>query len=314
MNTSSTYFPALEIRAVSKNFKKLQAVKEVSFSVPQGCFLGLLGPNGAGKTTLVEMIEGLQFPTSGEIYVFGKNWQEHPKEIRNLMGLSLQETHFPDKWNVGETIHLYAKFFGESHLRVDEVLEMIQLKEKTHSRIVHLSGGQKQRLALGLALINKPKILLLDEPTTGLDPVSRRQLWELLKQIRREYQLTLILTTHYMEEAEELCDDIVIMDQGQLIARGTVRELLAKIQGVEKLNFTLKEPTSIPFPDEGYLQSVEGPNHLNEYQLTVKSMQAYLPILLNFFQNENLQITHLTSKENNLEDVFMALTGKSLHD
>lgn len=222
--------PIIEVRNVHKSFKTVQAVRGIDLHIGPGQFVALLGPNGAGKTTLVEMIEGIQQPDKGEIFIMGKTWKGNEKYLRNLIGLSLQETQFIDKLNVWETLRLFASFFKIGSDRCEEVIRLIALEEKRKSYVVNLSGGQRQRLALGIALINKPKILLLDEPTTGLDPNARREIWAILRKLKDQLNTSLILTTHYMEEAEQLCDYIVIIDHGKILKEGTISALLGEIQ------------------------------------------------------------------------------------
>jgi len=216
----------IEVKNVVKSFKTVQAVRGVNLRIFQGQFVAILGPNGAGKTTLVEMIEGIQKPDQGEIFMLGKKWKGNEDELRKVIGLSLQETRFIDKLTVRETVKLFASFFELSDARVEELIYIVGLEEKQKSYVVDLSGGQRQRLALGIALLNNPKILLLDEPTTGLDPNARREIWAILHELKEKSQTSLILTTHYMEEAEKLCDHIVIMDNGLILKEGTLDELL----------------------------------------------------------------------------------------
>lgn len=218
--------PVIDVKDVWKTFKTVQAVKGISLQIPMGRFVALLGPNGAGKTTLVEMIEGIQKPDSGEILITGKKWKENEDEIHRIIGISLQETRFIDKLRVFETLHLFASFFRLGPERVEEVINLVGLNEKRKSLVVNLSGGQRQRLALGIALINSPSILLLDEPTTGLDPNARREIWDILLSLRKKSETSMILTTHYMEEAEKLCEYIVIMDNGKILKEGTLQQLL----------------------------------------------------------------------------------------
>ena len=207
----------IEVRKVSKSFKTVQAVKNVSLNIYKGQFIALLGPNGAGKTTLVEMIEGIQKPDSGDILVMGKHWKGNEDDLHQVIGISLQETRFIDKLNVQETLRLFASFYKLEQKRIAEIIEIVGLEDKIKSYVVNLSGGQRQRLALGIALLNRPKILLLDEPTTGLDPNARREIWAILMKLKAEAQTSLILTTHYMEEAERLCDYIIIIDNGVIL-------------------------------------------------------------------------------------------------
>jgi len=224
--------PIIDVRNVHKSFRTVKAVRGINLCILPGQFVAILGPNGAGKTTLVEMIEGIQQPDQGDIFITGKTWKGNEKYLRNLLGLSLQETHFIDKLNVWETLRLFASFFGIGKERCEEVINLIALEEKRKSWVVNLSGGQRQRLALGIALLNKPKILLLDEPTTGLDPNARREIWSILLKLKEQSDTSLILTTHYMEEAEHLCDFIVIIDHGKILQEGTISDLLGEFQDV----------------------------------------------------------------------------------
>ncbi|MCU0598273.1 MAG: ABC transporter ATP-binding protein [Desulfobacterales bacterium] len=230
----SSNHPVIEVKDVHKSFKSVHAVCGVNLRIHEGQFVALLGPNGAGKTTLVEMIEGIQKPDSGDIFIMGKQWHGNADELHRIIGISLQETYFIDKLTVKETLRLFASFYDLNARRVDEIIEIIGLKEKRKSYVAHISGGQRQRLALGIALINSPKILLLDEPTTGLDPNARREIWEILLELKRQTRASLILTTHYMEEAQQLCDYIIIIDKGKILAEGTLSQLL-KDDGGEKI-------------------------------------------------------------------------------
>ena len=216
----------IEVKDIYKSFKDVQAVRGISFAIPPGEFVALLGPNGAGKTTTVEMMEGLKNPDSGEILLQGKSWQKNEKDLRSIIGLSLQETRFSEKLTIAETLRLFASFFRLGEKRVNEIIELTGLESKRKSMVGTLSGGQWQRLALGVALLNTPQILFLDEPTTGLDPHSRLALWKILKQLKDNGKTTLILTTHYMEEAESLCDRIIIIDEGKILKDGKLEDLL----------------------------------------------------------------------------------------
>ena len=217
---------SIEVRNVFKSFKTVHAVRGISFNISAGEFVALLGPNGAGKTTLVEMMEGLRNPDSGQIIIEGKKWQNNEKELRQIIGLSLQETRFSEKLKVDETIRLFASFFKLGVMRANEVVELVGLEMKRHALVGTLSGGQRQRLALAVALLNSPKILFLDEPTTGLDPHSRLDLWNIFHELKMQGDTTLILTTHYMEEAQSLCDHIIIVDEGQILKEGKMDDLL----------------------------------------------------------------------------------------
>jgi ABC-2 type transport system ATP-binding protein len=214
------------VKNIEKSYKEVKAVRGISLAIKKGEFVALLGPNGAGKTTLVEMMEGMTKPDTGEIRLQGKCWKRAEKELRKIIGLSLQETRFTERLTVKETLRLFAGFFGLGAARVKEMLKLTDLMEKENALTKTLSGGQRQRLALAVALINKPQILFLDEPTTGLDPHSRLDMWNILKNLKEQGNTTLILTTHYMEEAETLCDHIIIMDEGKILREGNLSELL----------------------------------------------------------------------------------------
>jgi ABC-2 type transport system ATP-binding protein len=229
----------IEVKEVWKSFKTVQAVKGISLNIPKGTFVAILGPNGAGKTTLVEMIEGIQKPDKGDIRIMGKHWKGNEDELHRIIGLSLQETRFIDKLRVTETLLLFASFFDLGKDRVDEIIDLTGLEEKRKSYVVNLSGGQRQRLALGIALINTPAILLLDEPTTGLDPNARREVWEILNKLKNSSDTSMILTTHYMEEAEKLCDHIIIMDSGVILREGTLSQLLDGHRNLDDLFVSL---------------------------------------------------------------------------
>ncbi len=228
--------PVIEVKNVFKSFKTVHAVRGVNLTIYPGQFVALLGPNGAGKTTLVEMIEGIQKPDSGEIRILGKPWKGHEKELRQVIGLSLQETRYIEKLTTFETLRLFGSFFGMGKERVEEVLQLVGLEEKRKAYTVNLSGGQRQRLALGIALINHPRILLLDEPTTGLDPNARREIWEILRSLRASSDTSMILTTHYMEEAEQLCEQIIIIDEGEILKEGTMKDLLGEDSSLKNLD------------------------------------------------------------------------------
>jgi ABC-2 type transport system ATP-binding protein len=229
----------IEVKNVWKSFKTVQSVKGINLIIPRGMFIALLGPNGAGKTTLVEMIEGIQKPDSGEITITGKRWKGNEDELHRIIGLSLQETRFIDKLRVSETLLLFASFFNLGRERVNEIIEITGLQEKRKSFVVNLSGGQRQRLAIGIALINSPSILLLDEPTTGLDPNARREIWDILHELKEMSGTSMILTTHYMEEAEKLCDYIVIMDNGVILREGSREQLLSEARTLDDLFVSL---------------------------------------------------------------------------
>jgi ABC-2 type transport system ATP-binding protein len=243
----------IEVKNVFKSFKDVHAVRGISLAIQSGEFVALLGPNGAGKTTMVEMMEGLRKPDKGEIIIHGKTWQKHEKELRKMIGLSLQETRFTEKLTIKETLRLFASFFELGEPRIKEVIDLTGLGNKQKSMVGTLSGGQRQRLALAVALLNSPQILFLDEPTTGLDPHSRLDLWNILNELKKKRETTLILTTHYMEEAESLCDRIIIIDEGKILQEGKLEDLLDENnRNLDELfiNLTGKTLSGTSYPEE----------------------------------------------------------------
>jgi ABC-2 type transport system ATP-binding protein len=219
--------PALRVEGLRKAYDDVVAVDGLNLQVETGECFGLLGPNGAGKTTTIEICEGLLAADSGSVEVLGRRWESDANDLRELLGIQLQDTQLSEKLTVDETLTLFQSFYREAR-DVGEVIEQVELGEKRYSRVGGLSGGQKQRLAVACALVGDPQLLFLDEPTTGLDPVSRRQLWELISKFQAEGR-TIVLTTHYMEEAERLCDRVAIVDHGRIIALGTPRDLIDKV-------------------------------------------------------------------------------------
>jgi len=306
--------PVIEVKDVHKSFKMVQAVKGISLSIPPGTFVALLGPNGAGKTTLVEMIEGIQKPDKGEILILGKTWKENELELRRVIGLSLQETRFIDKLRVTETLNLFASFFKLGSDRVEEIIKLAGLEDKRKSFVVNLSGGQRQRLALGISLLNRPKILLLDEPTTGLDPNARREIWDILKKLKQQSETTMILTTHYMEEAEQLCDYIIIIDKGEILKEGKLNEMLLDGNGEKFIEFSLKDapvflPPSIEFPSKIVWNSID-----EKGKFTLGNIDRQLPLFFDYLEKNGLQLNDFECRRLTLDDLFTALTGRHLHE
>ena len=293
---------------------KIEAVRGLSLRIEAGECFGLLGPNGAGKTTTIEILEGVLAPTSGDVRIFGQSWDDNPRQLREWIGISLQETRLSEKLSVRETIDLFASFYQEPR-RAEEVLEDLQLTEKIDSWVGKLSGGQKQRLAVATALVGNPRILFLDEPTTGLDPQSRRQLWEIVRNFQRKGG-TVLLTTHYMDEAERLCDRLAIVDHGQIIAEGTPADLIDRLGGHHVVEFevggnspgqTLEPWRSLPSVD-----SVRSEN--NAVCLNVREPHLTIPALLDAVNRQGRQLAHLSTRQASLEDVFVNLTGRHLRE
>ena len=227
MISAESPIPALRVRGLRKAYKDVVAVDGLDLEVRAGECFGLLGPNGAGKTTTIEICEGLLAPDSGEVEVLGRRWETDAGDLRELLGIQLQETQLSEKLTVEETLKLFQSFYREPR-DIGDVIDKVELGEKRSSRVGGLSGGQKQRLAVACALVGNPQLLFLDEPTTGLDPQSRRQFWDLIEKFQAEGK-TIVLTTHYMEEAERLCDRVAIVDHGHVIALGSPNELMESI-------------------------------------------------------------------------------------
>ena len=287
----------------------------IDLSIPKGQYVALLGPNGAGKTTLVEMIEGIQQPDEGSILIDGKSWKSNEDELHQLIGLSLQETRFIDKISVLETLQLFASFYSLEKSRIDEVLQLINLEEKRKTWVVNLSGGQRQRLALGLAILNRPEVLLLDEPTTGLDPTARREIWEILLRLKKELNTTMILTTHYMEEAAYLCEKIVIMDKGKILAEGSLQDLLSKHVKGEVINFATNghlAPNQIPQNGKVLKMVYNEDDHHGE--IIVEDLVNYLPQFLDLVKASGLQLTSLECRKMTLDDLFITMTGRHINE
>jgi ABC-2 type transport system ATP-binding protein len=307
--------PVIEVKNVWKSFKTVQAVKGIDLNIPKGQFVALLGPNGAGKTTLVEMIEGIQKPDKGEIAIMGKKWKGNEDELHRIIGLSLQETRFIDKLRVSETLQLFAAFFNLGKERVNEIIDIVGLQEKRKSYVVNLSGGQRQRLATGIALINNPAILLLDEPTTGLDPNARREIWEILRTLKERSETSMILTTHYMEEAENLCDYIVIMDNGVILKEGTLQQLLEEDTSEKVVEFTAENVLvneEINSPD---LPFIIHPGETREKGfVTLSDFETELPAFMAFMKSRNITLKHMECRRKTLDDLFVSLTGRKINE
>jgi ABC-2 type transport system ATP-binding protein len=306
--------PAISVNNVIKSFKDVKAVKGVSFTIKKGEYCALLGPNGAGKTTLMEMIEGIQNPDQGEIIINGQTWKKNELEIHKILGISLQETNFFDKLKVGETLELFSSFYDLESERSNEILDLVNLQEKKNALVKNLSGGQRQRLSLGIALINRPEILLLDEPTTGLDPTARREVWEILFRLKKEHNITMILTTHYMEEADYLCERIIIMDKGTVLADGTLDQLVAKNNGAEIIEFSIEGEASNGFKlnDEKIKMVRDDKNE--KWKITVDDIASTLPSFLEEMKQKGIKIKSLECRKMTLDDIFISMTGRRLDE
>src|SRR5688572_22532299 len=308
---------AIECRQLVKRYAgrpPVEAVRGLDLVVHEGECFGLLGPNGAGKTTTMEILEGLLDATSGQVRVLGFSWDQEAQEIRERIGISLQETRLADKLTVRETVMMFRSFY-KTGISPEEAIRRVSLEEKANAWVIKLSGGQKQRLAVACALVGDPQLLFLDEPTTGLDPQSRRQLWEVIGAYRAAGR-TVMLTTHYMDEAERLCDRVAVVDHGKAIALGTPRELIAQLGGENIVDFALLD--GAPALDEADLADLpsvrSARREASAYSLAVERPHVALPAILALLQSRGLALANLTTRHATLEDVFVSLTGRHLRE
>ncbi len=291
------------------------AVDGLDLTIPVGECFGLLGPNGAGKTTTVEILEGLTRATAGDVQVLGCRWGTDESRLRERIGVTLQETRFPEKSTVRETARLFRSFY-RSGITPEEALARVALDSKANAYVETLSGGQQRRLAVAVALVGDPELIFLDEPTTGLDPQSRRQLWDVIRELQGRGR-TIVLTTHYMDEAERLCDRVGIVDHGRLIALGTPAELISRLGGEHVVEFALSAgpvalPEAVAFAD---LPTVLSSREEGDgYALTVGEPHSAIPALLDRLEDQNFTLARLTTRQVSLEDVFVSLTGRHLRD
>jgi len=300
---------AIEVERLVKRFGAVTAVDGVDLLVPQGTCLGLLGPNGAGKTTTVEILEGLQQPTSGTVRVLGRTWAADAQGIRARIGVALQETRFNERLTVEETLRLFRSFYPRG-LTVEAAIAQVALEEKREARVGTLSGGQRQRLALAVGLVGDPELLFLDEPTTGLDPVSRRGLWTVIEALKGRGR-TVVLTTHYMEEAAILCDEIVIVDHGKVVARGSPGALVHSLGGEQLVEFVARPP--IPADALARLPGLRGRRERGDtVSLSVEALHEAVPALLRLADELGSELLQLSTRAATLDDVFLALTGRTL--
>ena len=309
--TSAT--AALSVRELHKRYGDVVAVAGLDLEVGPGECFGLLGPNGAGKTTTIEICEGLLAPDSGEVLVLGRRWSADERELRHLLGIQLQETQLSEKLTVQETVRLFRSFYRCGREPAD-VIALVQLDEKTRARVGSLSGGQKQRLALACALVGDPRLLFLDEPTTGLDPQARRQLWDLIGDLRAGGR-TIVLTTHYMEEAERLCDRVAIVDHGRAIALGTPRELVQTLGADHVVEFALGDGVTVPLDALSGLAGVRSVRASDgTWSLTVGELHVALPAILAEVDRRGATLAELRTRSATLEHVFVSLTGRHLRE
>jgi ABC-2 type transport system ATP-binding protein len=309
--------PSLLLRGVRKAFADVQAVAGLDLEVARGECFGLLGPNGAGKTTTIEICEGLTAPDEGTVEVLGLNWRTGADVLRQRIGIQLQETQFPEKLTVEETLRMFRSFFKRG-ISVDESIRTAQLEEKRSSRVGGLSGGQKQRLAMACALVGDPELLFLDEPTTGLDPQARRHLWDLVDDLKHAGR-TIILTTHYMDEAERLCDRVAIMDHGRIIALDSPEQLIASVGGEHIVEFAITgNDGAHGVVDAALLTAIAGvQSHRVDagvHQLSVRELHTAVPNIFAALAAQGLHLSEFRTHSATLEDVFVGLTGRNLRD
>ncbi len=306
---------AVRVRDLHKSYGRVEAVRGLSFEIQPGECFGLLGPNGAGKTTTVEILEGLLEASSGEVEVLGLRWGRDDLDIREQLGVCLQQTVLSEKLQVGETVALFRAFY-QSGLDPRDVVEEVGLQEKHDARVGTLSGGQKQRLAVACALVGDPQLLFLDEPTTGLDPQSRRQVWDIVNGFKRRGR-TVVLTTHYMDEAEKLCDRIAVVDLGRIIQSGTPRELIRTLGGDHVVEIALEDGGGRPLAPEDLLDlpAVRAAHaEAGHLVLTVTEPHLAIPALLERVDSRGGTLAALATRHASLEDVFVSLTGRHLRD
>jgi ABC-2 type transport system ATP-binding protein len=303
--------PAITVKDLKKSYGEVKAVDGVSFEVEDKEIFGILGPNGAGKTTTLEMIETLREPDSGEIQVAGMHGRGDARSIKEIIGVQLQTTVFFDNLTVRETVDLFASFY-KTRLDTGSLLEMVGLEEKAGAMLDELSGGQHKRVSIALALVNDPRIIFLDEPTTGLDPQARRNIWEIVEQLR-DREKTVVITSHYIEEAEYLCDRVAVMDHGRIIALGTPNELINRFSPQSNISFTLTPPL-----DEQIVKQITGVKSVRgnngDYSVTTDTPQETLiGIFTAAYKNDSIA-DDVSMKRATLEDVFLKLTGRRMRE
>jgi len=304
----------IDAKGLHKHFKKVKAVDGVDFSLASGEYVALLGPNGAGKTTLVEMIEGIRTPDAGEILVRGRSLNEDKAALYGILGISFQETRFLEKITVLETVRLFASFYRQPDEKIGKVIHLVGLEDKKDAYTKNLSGGQRQRLALGISLLNDPEILILDEPTTGLDPTARREIWDILLRLKNKMGTSLILTTHYMEEATQLCDRIIIMDKGRFLAEGSLSSLVGRMKMPDVALFSVEGK----IPDDQEIKQtdpvIEWDREKGRGKCKMENVATDMPLLFAFLEENNLRLIDFEHIKPTLDDVFLSMTGRRLSE
>jgi ABC-2 type transport system ATP-binding protein len=309
---------AVRVEGLVKRFGSFTAVAGISFAVNNGEIFGILGPNGAGKTTTLEIIEGLQKPTQGQVTVLGMDILKEPRRIKSRIGVQLQSSAYFDYLSLRELLALMGGFFGK-RVQPDSLLELVGLTDKARSRVNQLSGGQKQRFTVAASLVNDPELLVLDEPTIGLDPQSRRHMWELVRQVHQR-GVTVMLTTHYMDEAQSLCQRLAIMDRGRLVALDTPQSLIGRLRAAYSVKLVLAQPLSAAqlasldgnagSPEASRVQTLEE----NTYILRLDNTPGALDKVLDTIVRGSISLKHMEVAPVTLEDVFLELTGQELRD
>ncbi|GIX42552.1 MAG: ABC transporter ATP-binding protein [Leptospiraceae bacterium] len=315
---------AIEVIGLKKQFGNFWALKEIHLKIPRGSFISILGPNGAGKTTLLEILEGLQKPTEGMVKILDKEWNEQNEVyLKHKIGLCLQETRFIDKLSVKEILNVFGSIYNVSSDRIKEVISLLNLEDKQNTYTEHLSGGQKQRLALAISILHEPEILFLDEPTTGLDPEARKNIWDILLHLK-EKNKTIILTTHYMEEAEFLSDYIYLINQGTIVAEGTLNYILQQygkfitlVFHFDTINQKQKQTLLKKIHKEKDFYQYEFFNHNKGIKILLKEKNHFIQIIEKWIQllkQLKIKISDFEIHKSNLNDVFLFLTGKHLNE
>ena len=318
MNTTDSVVPPIiKVDGLVKRYGDFTAVNGISFEVRQGEVFGLLGPNGAGKTTTMELIEGLRKPDGGTAMVAGFDTQTELNQVKQIIGVQLQSTSLFELLKVREIMKMYASFY-ENPLPVDILLEDMILTDKADSRVKNLSGGQKQRLAIALALLNDPKVVFLDEPTTGLDPQARRILWDIILRLKQQGK-TIVLSTHYMDEAHALCDRICLIDQGKVIALDTPENLVRSLQSESAIEF--RSQGTVGLSEQEFLEELHQLKDVKQadsrhevYILYTDHLQSTLLDFVKFTEEKKLLFSDLQTRSATLEDVFLQMTGRRLRE
>lgn len=301
----------IEVKNLYKSYGDVKAVTGINFSVSKGEIFGMLGPNGAGKTTTMEIVEGIRNADSGEVEVLGMNIRQHQRQVKANIGVQLQTTSLYPRLSVREVLDLFGSFFPR-HVSADKLIEMVELEDSSSRLCINLSGGQQQRLSVALAMVNDPSILFLDEPTSGLDPQSRHNIWKVIEYVRSEGK-SVFITTHYMEEAERLCDRLAIVDHGKIIVTDRPKTLIAQHFKEEAIEFELDEHI-----DEEVFRQMAGVTNaqLENGKMIIYSSEVPITIsaLMELAKQRNIQITNLYVRRATLEDVFLKLTGRKIRE